>query len=114
MDEKPKNIKKDFGERAVDRRKQLKLSQEEVAELSGVSKQTISRMESGNQEARATLIGDLSEALQVSTEYLIKGKRTEVDLQYLDRKLLELSDEQYRFMEDFIDSFVGLCAKGII
>ena len=54
-------------------RKESKLTQAELAEKAGVSRVTISRLESG--ELKETTLGTLSriaQALQVTVDYLIK------------------------------------------
>ena len=46
------------------------MTQEELAEASGVSRNTISRLETGTQEARPSTVRKLADALGVEPEHL--------------------------------------------
>jgi transcriptional regulator with XRE-family HTH domain len=63
------NMDKIFGERVKLRRKELKLSQEKLAKLAGVSQTTIAQIERGRNEA-STRILEIARALGVRAEWL--------------------------------------------
>lgn len=102
----------EIGERISEERSVMGFSQEKLGELSGHSKQTISNAELGSQELRLKSFLGLGEALDTSYDYLLKGERTEIDLQILDKKLLNLTDSQFRFLKQFLISYLQLCEEG--
>lgn len=97
-----------IGKRIHDRRKQLRLTQEALAERAGVIPQTISSSECAKTALRPENIIRISHALGVSTDYLLTGSVTSEDLKYLAEKLSSLTPAQYRHLEDVIDSFLAV------
>ena len=73
------NLLKDMGKRIFDRRKQLNMTQETLAELAHVTPQTISTAELGQKAMRPETILKVCDALHISTEYLLRGVITETD-----------------------------------
>ena len=63
------NLLKDMGKRIFDRRKQLNMTQETLAELAHVTPQTISTAELGQKAMRPETILKVCDALNISTEY---------------------------------------------
>jgi transcriptional regulator with XRE-family HTH domain len=104
----------EMGRRIQDKRKLLRLSQEEVAERAELTKQTVSRAENGQRELGAKNVARLAKALGMSTDYLLNGERTEVDVRILDRKIASLTDRQYSFLEDIIKNFIDICEEGSV
>ena len=70
----------EFGKRLQECRKLQKMTQEELAELVGVEKQHISRIERGVAACSIDLLPVLSVTLQVSTGYLLMGKSIDREL----------------------------------
>ena len=70
----------EFGKRLQECRKLKELTQEELAEMVGVEKQHISRIERGVTACSIDLLPALSVALQVSTDYLLMGKSIDKEL----------------------------------
>lgn len=62
-----------MGQRIASARKAKNLTQEQLAELSGVSYQTISSAELNKKSLRAENIIKISQALVVSADYLLTG-----------------------------------------
>lgn len=101
-----------MGERIVARRKQLRLTQEELAETAGVTPQTISTAELGKKALRPGNIIKICSALDISPDYLLLGRISEEDTSILVRKVARLTPEQYRHLEDVVDSFIAVAAPG--
>lgn len=95
-----------IGKRILTRRKQLRLTQEELAELAGITPQTVSSAELGKKALRPENIIRICSALKISTDYLLLGKVTEQDYELLSSKISYLSPSQYRHMEDIINSYM--------
>ena len=101
------DLLKEMGQRLTARRKQLRLTQEEVAERSELTTQTISTAETGRKALRPENIIKLSEALDISVEYLLLGKVSDTDISILNEKVSKLTPDQYRHLEDIIDSYIA-------
>ena len=63
--------KEQTGQRVLWRRRKLKLSQRELAELSGIPTQVISGVERGEQDVHAQRLAILAQHLGVSADYLL-------------------------------------------
>lgn len=102
------NLLKDMGKRLAERRKQLRLTQEEVAERADLTTQTISTAETGKKALRPSSIISICAALDISPDYLLLGRISGEDLSILSQKVSQLSPEQYRHLEDVVDSFIAV------
>lgn len=68
-----------IGSRILSRRKQLRMTQEELAEKAGITSQTVSSAELGKKALRPENIIRLCSALDISTDYLLLGEINEND-----------------------------------
>lgn len=84
-----------MGQRIFSLRKKKGLTQEGLANLAGVSYQTISTAELGKKALRPENIVKLSQALGVSTDYLLTGKHNLIDQSLLNDKLSEADPKKY-------------------
>lgn len=96
-----------IGSRILERRKQLRLTQEELAERAEITAQTISYAELGKKALRPENIIKICSALEISTDYLLLGKISDRDCSILSQKVSELSPAQYRYLEDIINSYIA-------
>ena len=93
-----KKLLTDIGSRISKRRKELGLTQEFLAEKMNVSVQMISNLEHGNKAIRIDNLINLSQILEISTDYILLGSEpspsiTNDDLASLserDLKMLKL------------------------
>ena len=92
-----------MGLRIASTRKAKNLTQEQLADLSGVSYQTISSAELDKKSLRAENIIKISQALEVSTDYLLTGDRNEKDYLTLDGKLTAVAPDKYNRIMRIID-----------
>ncbi len=98
----------EVGQRIIDRRKSLGLTQEALAEKADVTTQFISYAESGKRAMRPENLLKLSIALGVSTDYLLTGEIIDKDLLILSDKLRSLTPAQLRIVEKIIDNCISL------
>ena len=85
-----------MGQRIFSLRKKKGLTQEGLANLAGVSYQTISTAELGKKALRPENIVKLSQALGVSTDYLLTGKADpQPDYTILNQKLVGVDSKMY-------------------
>lgn len=106
------NLLENLGRRLYDRRKQLRLTQEELAEKAGVTSQMISTAELGKKALRPENILKLCSVLEISTDYLLRGIVTDVDMSILSQKILTLTPKQYRHLEDIVENFIAAVKEG--
>lgn len=84
-----------IGHRIKERRKELKLTQVQIKELCGISNGNLSDFENGNKTPSANALIALSNALRVSTDWILTGKDhscdiTNVILSQMEQEVLEL------------------------
>lgn len=96
-----------IGKRIQQRRKQLSLTQEQVAEMMNVSVQMISNLERGNKAIRIDNLVNLSNILNISTDYILTGKETITDLSALTERIQSLTEKEQQMIELLID----FCSK---
>lgn len=101
-----------MGKRISTRRKDLRLTQEELAEIAGLTSQTISTAETGTKALRPWNIVKLCNALKTSADYLLFGETSDMDLGMLSQKVSQLPPEQYRHLENIINSFLAAVEAG--
>lgn len=98
---------KEMGQRMLARRKQLRLTQETLAKMAHVTPQTISTAELGTKAMRPETILNVCEALDISTDYLLRGQVIDNDTRLLHHKISSLTPSQYRHLENIIDSYIA-------
>ena len=99
---------KEIGQRIVDRRKKLGLTQEALAEKGDMTTQFVSYAEAGKRAMRPENLKKISEALGVSADYLLTGDVIDKDLLILSDKMRRLTPSQLRIVENIIDECVSL------
>lgn len=98
---------KEMGARISDRRKQLGLTQEHVAEKMNVSVQMISNLEQGKKAIRPENLAKLCSVISVSADYILSGDTDALPLERIYKKLYTLNDDKLQLIERIID----LCMK---
>lgn len=108
--EKPLNeVSVGIGQRIANRRKQLRLTQEQTAELAGVSHQFFACVERGLKNIRAENVIKLSKALNISTDYILTGVSNDVDRGYLVSLLTPLNETQLKCFEEITKNYLIAC-----
>jgi len=99
------------GERIAARRKQLKLTQAELAERASLSSKYISKIESSTNRALSiSSVLQVCEALEVTPTFLLLGVDDAIEgATYVNvaQKLKLCNDEQLRYVSRFIDAITG-------
>ncbi len=104
---KDEKLLKEIGERIYIRRRGLKLTQEEVAEKMNVSIQMISNLELGKKAIRPENLVKISSILNVSTDYILTGKKSDMKSDLVAEKISQLSERHL----DLINEVVDICLK---
>ena len=98
------DLLKQIGNRILHRRKQLRMTQEELSEKAGITPQTVSSAELGKKALRPENIIRVCSALDISTDYLLLGEVNASDHWTLISRISNLHPAQY---EDIINSFIS-------
>lgn len=93
----------DMGKRIAQRRKELHLTQEQLAEKMGVSLQTISCIEFGKKAVRPENLANLCTYLNVTADYILYGRRNEQQMNDTVLKLSALGQEEYQVVQTMIE-----------
>lgn len=88
------SLYQDIGKRIRERRKQLNLTQEQLAELIDVTPQMISTAENGSKGIRPENIIKLGKALNISCDYLLTGHSSSRDFDNLTKGIGKLSEDE--------------------
>lgn len=92
----------EMGKRIFERRKELKMTQESVAEAVNLSLQSISCIELGKKAIRPENLVKLCRVLNVSTDYILNGTRSRDELNGILKELSCLSKKDYLLVEELI------------
>ena len=85
------DIKKLIGQKIKERRKQLGLTQEELAELLGVTWSAVSKWEIGDRRPSDKLLQKLAKVLKVSTSYFLEEKpKWDANAEFLPGKIIPI------------------------
>ena len=95
---------KEIGVRINARRKELGLTQEELADRMEVSIQMISNVELGKKAIRPENLIKLCNALNVSADYVLRGNRADFEVLGFMEKYLQLSDENQHLLEKLTEN----------
>ena len=98
----------EVGQRIMERRKKLGLTQEELAEKSDLTTQFVSYAESGKRASRPENLMKIAAVLGVSTDYLLTGDIIDKDKLLLSQKLDKLTAVEVRIVESIIDECIAL------
>lgn len=99
---------KEIGQRIMERRKKLGLTQEALAEKGDVTAQFVSYTEAGKRAMRPENLLKIAAALEVSADYLLTGDIIDKDLLILANKMRKLTPAQIRIIENLIDECCAL------
>lgn len=94
---------KEIGQRIMERRRKLGLTQEALAEKADVTAQFVSYAEAGKRAMRPENLLKIAAALEVSADYLLTGNIIDKDILILSDKLRKLTPSQIRTVENIID-----------
>ena len=93
----------EMGVRIAQRRKELHLTQEQLAEKMGVSLQTISNIELGKKAIRPQNLVNLCSHLEVTSDYILYGMRNDQQMKDVNAKLASLEPKAYRAVQELIN-----------
>lgn len=92
-----------MGIRIAQRRKELHMTQEQLAEKIGLSLQSISCIELGKKAIRPENLANLCTQLDIAADYILYGKRNEQQMGDTITKLSALSPKAFETVQSLID-----------
>ena len=95
---------KEIGSRIQKRRKELSLTQEQLAERMDVSVQMISNLELGKKAIRPDNLVRICKILGTDTDYILNGTITISRADRITKKIMGLSDQNRELVENLIDA----------
>lgn len=101
------NNLKEIGTRICNRRKQLHYTQEQIADMMDVSVQMVSNLERGNKAIRIDNLIKISEILDISTDYILTGKKADMEWNTVLEQLAQLSARDY----EMITMLINYCSN---
>ena len=104
---------REMGNRISTRRRQLKMTQEALAEQMDVSVPTISYIETGRNAIRPENLAKLCEALDVSADYILLGRTSPLEAGRVAEKLDGLPHSELTAIETIIDQCLLLANKPV-
>lgn len=97
---------KEIGARISEIRRSRRLTQEELAERMDVSIQMISNLEQGKKAIRPENIVKLCAALDVSADYVLRGKMSDYELGELLASFAALSEDRQHLVKELIEKLL--------
>ncbi len=92
-----------MGARISSCRKEKKLTQEQLAEIIGVSLQTVSNIECGKKAARPENIAKICNALDSTADYILLGKKSESQMKNIVKTISLLPDKEFGVIEEIVE-----------
>lgn len=101
-----------IGNRMASVRNEKKLTQEDLAEKTGMNAKTISVLETVPKDLKVSSLFAISNALEVTADYLLTGRILHESLinlrsDKLNSRIANLSPEQYAILESIIDLYLA-------
>ena len=100
-------ILKDIGKRLASTRKTKGYTQEQLANLTGLSSQMISAAENGHKAMRPENIIKICECLSISTDYLLCGESANLSRLAEYNEIQRLSPKQKEALSTIVESFLS-------
>lgn len=98
----------EIGKRINVRRKELSLTQEQLAEKMEVSVQMISNLELGKKAIRPENLVKICDILNVSADYILRGSRADWEILGFLKKYDSLSPDDQKLVEALTDRLLVL------
>ena len=93
----------EMGKRIANRRRELNLTQEQIAEQVNLSLQSISCIELGKKAIRPQNLLNVCRVLNTSCDYILTGEKSKQQLSGIIKKLSSLPEDDYIIVENLID-----------
>lgn len=96
------NFELEIGQRIKKLRIKSGYTREQLSEMAEISSKFLYEIESGIKGMSAYTLYNLSSALNVTCDYILKGCESNSDLEYIDSMLLKMSPDELAHIEQII------------
>ncbi|MEA4986702.1 MAG: helix-turn-helix transcriptional regulator [Anaerovorax sp.] len=101
-----KDLNMQIGLRIRNKREELKLSREKLAECIDVSPQFLAQIELGRRGMSTTTLYKVCNALSASADYIVLGKQEKNNLTVFHELLSNLNPKYLPYVEDLLKTFI--------
>ena len=98
-----------IGKRIAARRTELQLTQEQAADLTGLSRPFYACIERGEKGVGADSLLKICTAFQISADYLLTGAMQPSERQYMNKLVSQLNEEQRRMALMIMENLLQAC-----
>ena len=109
LEDKDLSLNREIGQRIQRRRNQLGLTQDQVAEQTGLTRNFLAAVERGARGLAAESIKRLSIALQTSTDYILLGNIGDGDRNHFLDLIQPLSTDEVFGLEEIVKVYLKAC-----
>lgn len=99
----------DIGSNLYKARKKKGYTQQQLADMVGVTEQTISNAENGGKAMRPENIAKICKALDISADYLLFGTENKAALSISEEDFERLTPEQRESIKQILDNCLKMC-----
>lgn len=99
---------RNIGQRISERRKELHMTQEKLAEQMDVSIQMISNLELGKKAIRPENLVKVCKVLDISADYILTGIRSDHEIMELTEKITRLPEKRQKIIVALVDNLLEL------
>lgn len=101
------------GKRITERRQALKMTQEQAADLAGLSRPFYACIERGEKGVGADSLLKICTAFQVSADYLLTGAMQVSEHQYMNKMVSQLNEEQRKSALTIMENLLQACGYSL-
>ena len=98
-----------IGKRIAARRAELKMTQEQAADLTGLSRPFYACIERGEKGVGADSLLKICTAFQISADYLLTGSMQPTERQYMNKLVSQLNEEQRKAALTIMENLLQAC-----
>ena len=98
-----------ISKRISERRMELGLTQEQAADLSGLSRPFYACIERGEKGIGADSLLKICTSFQISADYLLTGSMQPAERQYMNRLVAQLNEEQRKAALTIMEKLLQAC-----
>lgn len=109
LEDKELDLNKEIGQRIQWRRKELGLTQDQVADRTGLTRNFLAAVERGARGLGAESIKRLSNALQISADFIVMGKSGTEDRNHLIELIQPLNSDEIFGLEEIVKVYLKAC-----
>lgn len=98
-----------IGKRIAARRTELRMTQEQAADLTGLSRPFYACIERGEKGVGAESLLKICKAFQISADYLLTGAMQPAERQYMNKMISQLNEDQRKAALTIIENLLQAC-----